>query len=639
VHAWKHVRAAVIATAVAALAAAGSVAVATPAASAASGKINKTVVTWAEKPGQAPNYIFPFLTVAYNTVPNGDEFDNFMYRPLYWYGKDGKPVLNQALSLAELPQTSNGGKTFKITLKTYEWSNGTKVTSTDVLFWMNIWHQKPTNFAGWFSGGLSMPTSVTSFTVTSPTTFTINFDRSFNPQWILSDQLASIVPLPLAWTRTSLTAAAGSAHCATAPYGTADAACKAVYSFLSQQSGLNPTNPSASTNALSTYATNPLWQVVDGPWKLKSFSLTAPIVMVPNPKYSGPNKPTYKEFIEEPFATASAEYAALVTGKIDVSYYIPRTEVTSPAKAPSKPTQTLEPGRNNLRLVRTYSLEPVYEWGFNAIVENQRSTANHGIAGALLRQLYVRQALQLLITQKLYIDRLEKGYGVPDYGAVPIWPRNPYSSAYEASNPYPYSPGHARALLKAHGWRVVPGGVSTCSKPGAGPGRCGAGIPAGAKFEFTMRYASGTVSIKDVTVAEQSSWEEAGIRMNLIAQSFDTIVGSSTPCPHGCAWQFAAVGLGWDYSGATYPTGQELFAKDAQSNYPSFTTPTVNKLIQDTITVKSTKDFTEYENLIAKKLPDIWQPQVVTVAEIRKGIAHPPLSPLDNTTPATLHWK
>lgn len=612
---------------------------ATVAVPAASASAKKTVITWAEKPGQAPNYIFPFMTVAYNTVPNGSEFDNFMYRPLYWYGKDGKPVLNKTLSIANPPVTSNGGKTVKITLKKYSWSDGTSVTSTDVLFWMNIWHQKPTRYAGWFPGGYSMPTSVKSFTATSPTTFTIVFDRSFNSQWLMSDQLAEIVPLPLAWTKTSASSAAGSAHCATAPYGTADAACKAVYDFLSAQSGLNPTNPSASTNALSTYATNPLWQVVDGPWKLKSFGATAPVVMVPNPKYSGPNKPTYKEFIEEPFTTASAEYRALVSGTVDISYYLPRTEITSPAKAPSRPSQTLKPGANNPRLAHTYTLEPVYQWGFNAIVENERSTANHGTAGALLRQLYVRQALQSLITQKLYIDRLEKGYGVPSYGAVPVWPRNPYSSSYEASNPYPYSPSHAIALLKSHGWKVVPGGVSICKKPGKGAGHCGAGIKAGAKFEFTMRYASGTLTIKDVTVAERDSWEKAGVRMNLIAQSFDAIVGASTPCPHGCSWQFAAVGLGWDYGGTTYPTGQELFAKDAQSNYPSFTTPAVNKLIQDTITRTSKKSFVKYENRIAKELPDIWQPELVTVAEIHKGIAHPPLSPSSNSTPATLHWK
>ena len=233
----RYARVVVAASAVVALVAVGSVTAAIPAASASP---NKTVITWAEKPGQAPNYIFPFVTVAYNTVPNGDEFQNYMFRPLYWYGKNGKPILDEALSLAEPPVTSNGGRSVKITLKKYSWSNGTRVTSTDVLFWMNIWHQKPTGYAGWFPGGLSMPTSVKSFEVTSPTTFTIVFKRPFNKEWLTSDQLSEIVPLPLAWTKTSASAPAGSAHCATAAYGTADAACKAVYDFLAGQSGLNP---------------------------------------------------------------------------------------------------------------------------------------------------------------------------------------------------------------------------------------------------------------------------------------------------------------------------------------------------------------------------------------------------------------
>ena len=59
-----------------------------------------------------------------------------------------------------------------------------------------------------------------------------------------------------------------SGGCAAAAYGTADAACAAVYTFLSKQAGYDPANPKAPNNSLSTYATNPLWQVVDGPFHL-----------------------------------------------------------------------------------------------------------------------------------------------------------------------------------------------------------------------------------------------------------------------------------------------------------------------------------------------------------------------------------
>ena len=65
--------------------------------------------------------------------------------------------------------------------------------------------------------------------------------------------------------QTATGGAPGSGGCATAAYGTADAQCTAVYTFLSKQAGYDPTNPKAANNSLSTYATNPLWQVVDGP--------------------------------------------------------------------------------------------------------------------------------------------------------------------------------------------------------------------------------------------------------------------------------------------------------------------------------------------------------------------------------------
>ena len=598
--------------------------------------VTKNVIVWAEKPGQAPNYIFPFLTSAYFTVPNVSEFQEYMFRPLYWFGTGAKPVLSKRLSLASAPVSSNGGTSYTITLKSYKWSNGQPVTATNVLFWMNIWHQKPGGYAGWFPGGLSMPTSVKSITITSPTTFTMNFTRSFNAHWLLYNELSEITPLPLTWTRTSLTAAPGSAGCAKATFGTADTACKAVYTFLSEQSGFDPTHPSTTNNALSTYATNKLWQVVDGPWHLQSFGATAPVVMVPNPAYSGPNKPTYKQFVEKPFTTASTTYNALVSGTVDVSYYIPRTDLTSPAKAPTKPDQTVRPGKNNPRLASSFNLEPVYQWGFNGIFANEQSKGDTGNAGPILSQLYVRQAIQSLVTQTLYIDRLDKGYGVPTYGPVPVWPRNPFSSSYEAKNPYPYDPAKARHLLASHGWKVHPHGVSVCVKPGTGSGHCGKGVKKGAKLAFTLPYASGTSALKTMILAETSAWAQAGIKMTPTSTSFDTLVGNTIPCPKGCPWELAAAGFAWIYAPDYYPSGEELFAKDAGSNYPSFNTPAANRLIKADIT--STSSLTAYENLIAKEAPDIWQPETVTVAEIHKGIVHPPLSPLDDNTPATWHW-
>ena len=104
--------------------------------------------------------------------------------------------------------------------------------------------------------------------------------------------------------------------------------CTAVYTFLSKQAGYNPANPNATNNSLSTYATNPIWQVVDGPFRLTHFDATGNITMVPNPTYSGPIKPTIKKFIELPYTSDSAEYNALVGGQVNVGY-LPSQDITA----------------------------------------------------------------------------------------------------------------------------------------------------------------------------------------------------------------------------------------------------------------------------------------------------------------------
>ena len=39
-------------------------------------------------------------------------------------------------------------------------------------------------------------------------------------------------------------------------------------------------------------------------------------------------------------------------------------------------------------------------------------------------------------------------------------------------------------MLKAHGWKVVPGGTTTCAKAGTASDECGAGIPVGTPISF-----------------------------------------------------------------------------------------------------------------------------------------------------------
>ena len=98
----------------------------------------------AEPPSTTPNYIFPYSSASATTEANLFDLQALMYRPLYWFGDNGQPVVNYSLSLANPPKIS--GRTVTITLKHYVWSNGTPVTAQNVMFWLNMEQAVPTDF-------------------------------------------------------------------------------------------------------------------------------------------------------------------------------------------------------------------------------------------------------------------------------------------------------------------------------------------------------------------------------------------------------------------------------------------------------------------------------------------------------------
>ncbi len=583
---------------------------------------SNTTATWAEQAQTPPNYIFPFMSLAFFSVSNINQFQYLMFRPLYWFGEGTTPNLNPSLSLADTPQYSNNGQTAVIDLKNYKWSNGEQVTSQDVMFWMNMLHSEKANWAAYTPGGNSIPDNIQSITINSPTQLTFQFTKSYNTYWYTYNEFSQITPLPLAWDKTSASGASGSGGCSAGAYGTVDTQCAAVYTFLSNQAGYNPNNPKAANNSLSTYATNPLWQVVDGPWRLTNFDATGNVTFVPNPSYSGPVKPTLKTFKELPFTSDTAEFNALVGGKVNVGS-LPTQDVTASTSNP------LTAGPNNPRLTN-FTLDPLYTWSINYLPYNFDSNANGGTVGKIFHQLYFRQAMQYLVDQPAMISKLNHGYGVGTYGPVPVTPQNAFASSLEKENPYQYNPSKATTLLKSHGWKVVPNGTSTCEKPGTADNECGAGIPAGAKAAFQLQYASGVTIIGNTMNAEKSSWAQAGINVALSSASFNTVIGNATPCPSGCSWQLENWGAGWVFAPDYYPTGEELFATGAGSNSGDYSNPTADSLI--TATNLTQVSLTDYENFLAKDLPVVFQPNYVTeLTEIQHG--------LTGVTPQNVYWQ
>ena len=59
-----------------------------------SGSGGQTTATYAEAAQTPPNYIFPFMSLAFFSVNNINQFQQLMYRPLYWFGNGNTPNLN-----------------------------------------------------------------------------------------------------------------------------------------------------------------------------------------------------------------------------------------------------------------------------------------------------------------------------------------------------------------------------------------------------------------------------------------------------------------------------------------------------------------------------------------------------------------
>ncbi len=586
-------------------------------------KIAGGTVRWAEPPSTPPTYIFPFMSPQESSVSNLSQFQYLMYRPLYMFGfpQKNSPTLNPTLSLASIPTYASGDTGATIGLKTYKWSDGETVTANDVLFFMNMLHSESANWFDYVPG--YFPDNVKSVSVTSPTALTFDFTKSVDPTWMTYNEFAQITPFPAAWDVTAAGGAPGSGGCSTGAYGEAstDAACAKVWTYLS-----------GAAADLSSYATNPLWGIVDGPYTIAaskggSFSTSGQVLLVPNTSYSGPQKPTVK-VQELPYTTDDAQFNALVGGALDIGF-LPQQDITSPTK------DATQAGPNNSRLSNFY-LSPWILFGFNYAVPKFESTGDSGNAGAIFKQAYFRQAMQSVVDQPTMISKFLKGYGVPTYGPVPVLPQNDFVDKFEQSNPFPYNPSHAKSLLTSHGWKVTPNGTDTCQKAGSAKGDCGAGIPQGAQANFTFAYASGTTWQKQVAQVEQSAWNSIGIKTALVANTFHTVVSTyAPPCASGtpCTEELGWWGGGWEYSPDFYPSGETLFSTNAGSNASNYTNAKADSLIA--ATTDTDVNLHQYEDYLSTQLPVLWEPnadyEISEIANNLRGVA--PQNPFANLFP------
>jgi len=529
-------------------------------------------------PTQTARYIFPFTSGAYANDTELFQFQNLFWRPLYWFGKDGGFSVNYKLSIGEPPVYSNGGRTATITLKHYKWSDGLPVTNRDIELWLDIYKAQPGEYYGYVPGDIPSNITSMSFPASTPYTFSLTFNKAYSPLGLLYNNLSEISPIPQhAWDRTSASGAVGN-------YDLTTAGATAVYNFLNAQSA----DP-------GSWTANPLWKVVDGPWRLSLFDATTGYdVLVPNPSYSGPNPPTLAKLEEIPFTSSTAEFNSLRSGGLDYGY-LPASDI----------------GQRHYLTTHEYSLVAWPDWGFNSFWLNY-SNPN---VGSIFKQLYIRQAMQRLVNQPEIVRDVFHGVAYPSYGPVPLTPKSIYLTPYESHNPYPYSPKDARQLLTSHGWSVHVDGIDTCIKPGTQADQCGAGIVKGSQLDFTELGATGSPEFNAELAVMQSDWSLAGIHLTLKEEPADTIFSEVVPCDIktgvGCNWEiadFSPPGFSATFSPQYLPTIAVWLGTGGVLNAGAYSSSALDRLIAATNTVPGSAPYKAEENYVSKYVPWISQP-------------------------------
>lgn len=575
------------------------------------------VATWACAPGFPPAVIFPFTPAERMGTRNILEFQALMYRPLYYFGTDGGPDVDYANSIGEPPVWSDDGRTVTIRIKPWKWSNGETLCADNVLFWVNLMAVKGPRYGEYVPG--YFPDNLVSYGKVAHDTVRFTFDRCYSRSWVLKNQLSMITPLPKAWDRTS----DGPAN---ASGGLADV--EAVYEYLMAEQG---DICDEGNEHRTRWADSPIWSTVNGPWRLKSYTLDGVVTFVPNPHYSGPDKPYLDEFRQVPTVSDEQQYRMLEAGPhapdgIQVGY-LPLSFATAPTDDPTIG------GANPLDA--NYRLVPQVAYCIRYISLNFN---NPTVTGKLFAQPYVRQALQCTLDQDSAVRDIYQGYAYRQNGPVPMIPATDLVSPRQRSDawPMPFDIARAKRLLEDHGWDT-----STTPAVCVCPEAAGPGIPAGARLSILLRYVEGRPALTRLMRRYQEDAAAAGIELRLQEVYGSVLVAEDAPCVPGpdspCLWEMCCWNGGWVYH---QPTGEILFKTDAGGNFGHYSDPVADELIARTVTSEDLDALYDYQDYIAEQVPVIFTPNFpIRLFEVANDLyGFGPVNPFGMINPERWHY-
>ena len=558
--------------------------------------------------GSTPTYIFPVEPADVTSVYTTDFFSNFFLQ-MYPGSNGAKPEINYALALAPKPVYSDGDKTVTIHMRQgFKWSNGAPVDANDAIFEIDLLkaavNESPANWSQYTPG--QFPTSVVSMSAPSKYTLVLHLNKAYNPNYFLNN---SFIVYPLPSTDWNIDKAGGPHLDYTNP-----ANAKKIYDFLNSQS-----------KSIAGFATNPLWQDVDGPYKLKSFSATnGSYTMVPNPSYGGSPKAT-ATIDDNTYTSITAQLNALESGSLDIG----QVDFSQLGAVP----QLKSDG---------YSVYGGPSWGWFGAIINFKDQTGH--FAEIIKQLYVRQALAHLIDQPAYVKGIFKDAAVPNYGPVANVPTNPFTPANNksAAGPYPYNPATAVSLLKSHGWKVVPNGQTICQKAGSGAGECGAGIPAGTPLKFNwidVPQSQVPSSPLEGQAFSSEAKAAAGVDVELQTKTFNYQEANyddadPSDVKNENSWAISNFG-GFSYD--FYPASEGIFNTGGVFNDGGYSEPQADKLMNASVHSSNPDAVTSEAQYLTANFPVFFLPQSDYIYAVSKKVGGAPSSfaalTLENTFP------
>ena len=536
-------------------------------------------ITMGQITGSTPTYLFPIIPAANAT--DGTQFlVDQLYPPLYNLQVGGVLKVNYATSTALPPSFSDGDKRVTIRLRPgLRWSSGQPVTSADVLFDIAVLKAAvKESAANWdlYTPGL-LPVNIVSATAPNSSTVILTFSKAYNPSYILGDELAN--------TLTALPSTSWDVDSAHGPHlnWRQPAEAKKIYDYLAKAGGTP-----------ATFASSPLWKTFDGPFSLADFSTTnSSFTLRANPHYTLTGPVRFSTLRVETYTSVTSQLNALDSGGLDV--------------AAIDFSQLGQVGQLRNAGYHVYGYPNIGSFG--AILNFKDKT---GHFGAIISQLYVRQALAHLEDQPAYISGIFKGAASTAYGPLPTVPKTPYTPADAGDASYPYSVSAAASLLRAHGWKVVPNGQTTCAKAGTASDECGAGIPVGTPLKFNWWSVSSAQapSIALESTAYASVAKSVGINISLGTKTFNYQTENfddADPGDSGNANNWAVANWG-EYGTNPYPTEQQPFGSDGTSNFGGYDSPQADRLINQAIYGTNASAATSAASYLGKDVPMLFLP-------------------------------